>query len=126
MCGKNSAGLDLNYFVFTSPCANICLKIDEMLATYYSSFMDTVQKLDIKLNRSFTFNDLKSDFQKRAFFGFIALIIVYPITVTETTDVKDINDILDETTSKRQTYQSPIFKNRFKLTLPYFIDCGVL
>lgn len=97
-----------------------------MLETYYAKFMETIEKLGVELPSKFTLEDLKMDFKRRAFFGFVISITIYPITVMESKDALNSNDIFDENFNKRSLYDSPIFKEMFQLTFPYFIQCGVL
>lgn len=122
-----SAALDLNYFIFTSPSTVFRLeKIDEMLATYHTAFMTTIEKLNVTLPRPYSLEELKTNFQKRLFFGLMAIIVVYPITVCPKQNAPDVNDFFEENNSKTYLYQTETFKNAFQLTLPYLIENGAL
>jgi len=121
--------MDLNYFIFTSPSKNIRLsKINEFLEIYHKSFLDAAERLGARIHQSFTLADIKNEFSRRLFFGFIALLIVYPITVTESKDAMDVNEFFaeDNSDAKRQVYRIPAFIEMFKMALPYFIENGAL
>lgn len=122
----NSLVMDLHYFIFSSTSLDIKFKkLDTFLKIYHEAFVSTLEKLNYKI--SFTFDQLKSDFEEKYFWGLIVLCTIFPLITQPKEQAPSAEDFYCET--KMALYCETIgrsdVRKTFKEGLPFFESKGV-
>lgn len=122
----NSPALDLQYFIFTSTAPNLRFeRVDDFLKIYYEAFVSTLEKLNHKC--SYSFEQLKKDFDKRYHWGFTVFCTIFPFIIQTKENTADPNDLFSE--SKMEAFCEKLIRDDiravFKDGLPFFESKGV-
>jgi len=128
----SSPALDLQYFVFSSPSQEVRFEqLDCLLETYHTELRKTLATLGCS-DVEFTIEDLKKEFENKAYFGLITACVylnmfladpkdsvdVETVTMDEMMVVKD-NPLLKSMSGKR-------FRETFQNVLLHFESKGLL
>lgn len=127
----SSPGIDINYFLNTSPRLEVRQQSrDELIKSYYSEFYKTLKILD---DASWTtplisLDEMKREIGTREFYGFMASVGILPIVLMDKETAKDANmESLsgDETAAKMRNamYNNPIYVQAMKHIVKRFEKC---
>lgn len=133
----SSPGIDINYFLNTSPRLEVRQHSrDELIKSYYLEFSKTLKLLD---DASWTtplisLDEMKQEIGTREFFGFMASVGILPIVLMDKETAKDANMeslTCDETAAKMRIamYNNPIYVQAMKYIVKRFdkyVDFGTI
>lgn len=130
LCYFSSPGIDLNYFLNTSPQANVREnKRDQILEGYYKHFTQTLADLNVKnIPCEATF---KKEVLAREYYGFMAAVGILPIVLLDKEASKDSNfetigDADAGAKLRHAMYFGENFQRAMKHSLPIFDRNNVL
>ncbi|KAJ6649395.1 hypothetical protein Bhyg_04629 [Pseudolycoriella hygida] len=125
----SSPGVDVNYFLSTSPSNEVREnKDDDLIEIYYDNFSRILKKLS---KQQYSFDTIKKEIQSREFYGFGASIGVTPIVMMEKNVSKgsNIENLVDEDASARlrkAMYGSASYRRAMECMLRKFDQHKVL
>lgn len=130
LCYFSSPGIDLNYFLNTSPRTDVREnKFDDILDGYYANFSSVLSDLNHKnIPCKSTF---KKELLNREFYGFMAAVGVLPIVLLdkETSKNSNLEAMGDEDAGaklRHAMYFGEKFQHAMKFLLPIFDRNNVL
>jgi Ecdysteroid kinase-like family len=130
MCFYTSPGIDLNYFLNTSPTQEVRMtRRPDLIATYYEALHDHLTALSYQAIP--TFDQIEAEVQRKEFYGFIASFAVLPIVLMEKQSDKGsgMDAFLNEESSNSMRdicYGSKKYQEAMKYNLKRFAELGVL
>lgn len=114
----SSPGLDLNYFINTSPHNDVRENhIDELLHTYYGSFASALDALAVK--KIPTIDDVRREIKRCEYYGLMAAFGILPIVVLDaaSSESSNVESLIDEQESEKQRcamYTNDIYQKAVK------------
>lgn len=127
----SSPGIDINYFLNTSPRLEVRQQSrDELVKSYYLEFSKTLNILDDAGWKTplISLDEMKQEIETREFFGFMASVGILPIVMMdkETAKAANLESLTgDETAAKIRTamYNNPIYVQAMKHIIKRFDKC---
>lgn len=122
----SSPGIDLNYFINTSPKNDVReLNRLQLIEIYYESFVRTLNELDCSTH--ITFDAMKSEIETREFYGFMASVGVLPIVlmnkeVSQSSNMESLTDKNAATKLREAMYNDPNYVRSMKYIIKRFDD----
>ena len=123
----SSPGIDINYFICTSPKTAIRLKNrTKILEHYHKSFASTLKQLNYN-QRTITFDDALKEISTREFYGFTSAIGILPLLMMnkEASKNSNIENLADENASEKirqLIYNEPNYVEAMQALTKYFDD----
>nr|CAD7261293.1 unnamed protein product [Timema shepardi] len=94
ICRFSSPVLDLHYFLYSSVRYDVLKDRDALLAEYYNALLKNLQELGCG-RLSYSLEDLKRDFRKKLWFGYISLSTIRVGVMVDPENVPNIADFVD-------------------------------
>lgn len=82
--------MDLSFFIYTCVNTKIYNKVQDLLKIYYSSFKETVEKLNCNPDEIFSFEKLEQHWKKFSLYGIVLGNFVLNYTLCEAEDAPDL------------------------------------
>jgi Ecdysteroid kinase-like family len=126
----SSPGIDINYFLCTSPKHEVRVhRRNDLINAYYGSFYDTLTTLNHP--KIPTLAELEADLLRKEFYGFIACVSVLPIVLMEKQSEagSGMDAMLDEKTSgsfREICFNGARYKEAMKHSLKRFEELNIL
>jgi len=126
----SSPGIDINYFLCTSPKHEVRVnRRNDMVNDYYGSFYDTLAALSHP--KIPTLEELEADLLRKEFYGFIACVSVMPIVLMEKQSEmgSGMDAMLDDKTAasfREICFNGARHKEAMKYTLKRFEELNIL
>lgn len=121
LCYFSSPGIDLNYFLSTSPRADVREnKRDQILAGYYKNFISTLVELNVKnIPCEATF---KKEVLAREYYGFMAAVGILPIVLLDKEASKDSNlEAMGDADAGAKLRHAMYFGENFQRAMKYLL-----
>ncbi|XP_037031965.1 uncharacterized protein LOC119071237 [Bradysia coprophila] len=125
----SSPGLDINYFLSTSPTNEVReKKVDVLIEVYYNNFSKILKNLS---NQQYSLEAVKKEIRSREFYGFSSSIGITPIIMMDKEASKEssMENLIDEEASARlrnAMYGSQNYRKAMEFMLKKFDDHKVL
>lgn len=125
----NSLGLDLNYFLTTSPNNEIRItQRTNMINFYYACLAETLRQL--KRKDIPTLEEVQNEVFLMEFYGLIACVAALPVVLTEHVEEEtNMNKITNDEAAddfRRQNFNSPLYVQAMKPIIKRLDEIGVL
>lgn len=126
----SSPGIDLNYFINTSPHNEIReSQIDEILHVYYENFSAILKSLGVKHIPSM--NDVRNEIERCEYYGLMAALGILPLVVLhkEASENSNFESMGDEQESEKHRvamYTNGFYQNAIKPILRRFDEHQLL
>lgn len=130
LCHYTTPGMDLNYFINTSPNNEIRQnQSDQLIQMYYNEFASTLAHLN--LLKIPTLEDLYREISRCEFYGFMAISGILPIFLLDKSESKDshlekVGDAEEGDEIRNAMYYNKKYQTAAKAILPRFNEHGVL
>lgn len=124
-----SPGLDITYFLSTSPTNEVREnKIDELIETYYNNFSKILKDSS---KQQYSLEAVKKEILSREFYGFAASIGITPLIMMDKKASKEssMDTLVDKEASARlrnAMYKSPNYRKAMEFMLKKFDEHNVL
>lgn len=129
-----SPGLDINYFLNTSPNMEVRQNnVDELMVLYYKEFSETLKSF--KYSKVPSFEEVLREIKSKEYFGLYSSVCVLPIVLNEKAAVKAEGDIggidafLNEDVAKDfrdRMYSNERYTKAMKFILRQMNENGIL
>jgi len=138
MCRETCPTMDLAYFIYSGSGASTRLRqsiVDDLLQTYYDTFMEVCNALNCEPLPGFSFGALKYRLHRMTLFGATMCVILAPIMLLKSEDAKDldkdedsgdIGDMIKGVTDLVYSEGGEIFKQRMSEFTTELYEMGVL
>jgi hypothetical protein len=127
-----SPALDLQYFMYTSPTEEVRFKhMDDLLEVYHIELRKVLQVLGCS-EVKFTLQQLKKEFEDKAFFGLITSCTLLNLILADPKDAVDLEHLtLDdmravEKNPMQEGFSGSIYRETFQKLLLHFESKGLL
>lgn len=123
-----SPGIDLNYFLNTSPMNSVRENHrDDLIDVYYEAFSGALRALGSTNIPSHS--DICKEIQRKEFYGFVAAVGVLPLIINiGKSESGGVDAFADENIAERmrlQIYKADNYQNAMKYILKRFNDLGI-
>lgn len=125
----SSPGIDLNYFINTSPKNEVReLKYDRIIEFYHASFANALKTAGSTKN--ITLDQMRKEISTREFYGFMASVGILPLVLMdkETSQSSNMESLSDETAAiklRNSMYNNPNYVRTMKYILKRFDEHNV-
>lgn len=125
----SSPGLDLNYFLNTSPTCEVRENYrDEIILTYYKSLIKALKESDFK--KIPTIGDILKEIERKEFYGLFASLAILPLILMEKQPENGgLEGLADEENSRKMRdimFYGKTYQQAMKFILKRFNRIGVL
>jgi hypothetical protein len=123
--------LDLQYFIHTSASEQVRSEYTEhLLHVYHTELQDTLKTLGCD-HHSYTFEQLKEEYDDRSFFGLITACTLLTIVLLDPAEASDLENTMEvgdnlDSKSLEKVYSGSRYKEAFQKLLPQFERKGLL
>lgn len=127
----NSPGYDLEYFLNTSPSADVRLRNNELLQIYYDSLISSLRCFEYEGELP-TMEDIHQGLAKAALYGLGSAVSLLPLMLLRKEDVPDMEEMLKMSEESEEMPKGILptdteaYRNIMKIVLKDFKDKGVI
>ncbi|XP_069675924.1 uncharacterized protein [Periplaneta americana] len=128
----SSPGLDLQYFMYLSPSEEVRFQyMDDLLEFYHNELRKSLKILRCD-HIEFTLQQLKNEFEEKAFFGLISTFTLLNLVLAHPKDALDMENLtegnlkLTEMNPMEKGFSGTLFKNQFQKLLLHFENKDLL
>ncbi|XP_067009855.2 uncharacterized protein [Anabrus simplex] len=124
-----SPAIDLHYFMYSSPEPEVrACHYDTLLLEYHKHLSDTLDLLGTA-RKALTFDQLRTDLNKRMFYAFFAACSCLPNILSDPDQGFDLESSLESgenpSSNNRKMFESEIYKREIQRLLPIFDQHGI-